>query len=130
MSEVALAFTLKTVSCCVCHVAFAFAKDLYNQRLKDHAWFYCPNGHAQHFQGEAEVDRLKRQLEEQRNRTVEYTKLWEHEQRSKAVYRGKLKALKGRIKNGVCPCCHRSFVQLARHMATKHPNYGPHSVEG
>lgn len=24
---------------------------------------------------------------------------------------------------GVCPCCHRTFKQMARHMKTKHPDY-------
>jgi hypothetical protein len=26
---------------------------------------------------------------------------------------------------GVCPCCNRTFQQLARHMKAKHPGYGP-----
>lgn len=28
-----------------------------------------------------------------------------------------------RIANGVCPCCHRTFQNLARHMAGQHPAY-------
>jgi len=40
---------------------------------------------------------------------------------SKAI-RGELTKLKKRVTNGVCPCCHRSFQNLRRHMATKHPN--------
>jgi hypothetical protein len=31
--------------------------------------------------------------------------------------------LKQRVANGVCPCCHRSFVNLHRHMAGQHPDY-------
>ena len=31
--------------------------------------------------------------------------------------------IKNRIKNGVCPCCNRTFKQLAAHMKNKHPNY-------
>lgn len=37
--------------------------------------------------------------------------------------RGKLKAQTTRVKNGVCPCCNRSFQNLKRHMNTKHPNW-------
>jgi hypothetical protein len=28
-----------------------------------------------------------------------------------------------RVGNGVCPCCTRSFTNLRRHMATKHPGF-------
>jgi hypothetical protein len=34
--------------------------------------------------------------------------------------------LRRRVANGVCPCCHRTFHQLARHMRTKHPEYVAH----
>jgi hypothetical protein len=27
------------------------------------------------------------------------------------------------VANGVCPCCNRTFQNLARHMAGKHPDY-------
>lgn len=29
--------------------------------------------------------------------------------------------IKKRVQGGACPCCNRHFVQLERHMATKHP---------
>lgn len=28
-----------------------------------------------------------------------------------------------RIAAGVCPCCRRSFTDLARHMSSQHPDY-------
>jgi ssDNA-binding Zn-finger/Zn-ribbon topoisomerase 1 len=37
-----------------------------------------------------------------------------------AATRAKLKRTERRVANGVCPHCHRSFVQLERHMRTKH----------
>jgi hypothetical protein len=40
-----------------------------------------------------------------------------------AVYKGKHTQLKKRVANGVCPCCHRSFVALRRHIETKHPEF-------
>lgn len=30
---------------------------------------------------------------------------------------------KKRAATGTCPCCGRSFVQLRRHMAAKHPDH-------
>lgn len=37
--------------------------------------------------------------------------------------RGVVTKTKNRIGKGVCPCCNRTFVELARHIATKHPDY-------
>lgn len=31
--------------------------------------------------------------------------------------------LKNRAAHGVCPCCNRTFQQLARHMSAKHPDF-------
>ena len=33
-----------------------------------------------------------------------------------------LTRLQKRIHAGVCPCCNRTFTNVARHMKTKHPN--------
>src|SRR5690606_15231496 len=35
-----------------------------------------------------------------------------------------------RFANGVCPCCNRSFTNVARHMRTQHPDYDHSRVEG
>jgi len=32
--------------------------------------------------------------------------------------------LKKRIACGVCPCCKRTFTNLARHISGQHPEYG------
>ena len=37
--------------------------------------------------------------------------------------RKELHSVKARVAHGVCPCCNRTFKQLARHMKTKHPDY-------
>lgn len=117
-------------ACPTCGTHFAAESHFKLNRLDDHKAFYCPNGHAQSFVGESEATRLGKQLEREKRlreaaedlarvRAAETEKL----RRSRQQLQGKMKALKGRVKNGVCPCCNRSFVQLARHMATKHPDY-------
>lgn len=122
--------TLETTICCVCGVVVAMPSMLYKARQQDRNFWYCLNGHQQHFVGESEADRLKRELaaEQKRRESAELALSVARKGRDDAeltarMTRGKLKALKQRVKNGVCPCCHRSFVQLARHMATKHPEY-------
>jgi len=46
-------------------------------------------------------------------------------ERSRNAFRGHLSLVKRRVKHGVCPCCNRTFKQLAQHMATKHPGFSP-----
>lgn len=41
-----------------------------------------------------------------------------------AVTKGKLTKTRNRIAKGVCPCCNRSFVNLGKHMAGQHPDFG------
>ena len=44
---------------------------------------------------------------------------------ARAQKAAKTKLIK-RIKNGICPCCNRTFKQLAAHMKNKHPEYVEH----
>lgn len=100
--------------------------------------FFCINGHAQWFAGPSPLERekaaLERQLQFEKNRresaernAEQHSNARVHAERSAASYRGKLTTIKTRVKNGVCPCCKRSFTALARHIATKHPGYAPDS---
>ena len=97
---------------------------------ENHEWWYCYNGHTQHFSHEtkeeklrAELDRAKRKTKEARDRADNERSRADTLKRSRNVYKGKLKATKERIKNGVCPCCNRSFANIRRHMKAKHPGY-------
>jgi hypothetical protein len=37
--------------------------------------------------------------------------------------------IKNRVGHGVCPCCTRSFQNLARHMASEHPTFAAEAAE-
>lgn len=91
--------------------------DANKKRFKD--TFFCPNGHPQVY-GENEADVLRRQLQrqEQRNAMLEDEKR-AADNRAKAAQR-KLKKIEKRVHNGVCTHCNRTFVNLQRHMASKH----------
>ena len=122
--------TFKSTTCYACGVHFAMESNYYNKRLQDHGTFHCPSGHAQHFTGTNDVDRLKAELEAQKQRTIREEaramrnyEAMERQKRSASAYKGKLTRVKNRVKNGVCPCCNRTFVNLARHMGTKHPGF-------
>lgn len=131
--------TLVTEECCKCHILFAIPKALQDNLLE---WrgpngreFFCPNGHAQHYIGETEAQRLKRELDEAKARIerVERQKLYLNQcaDQDQAAIRDLSNQVRGqkaaktkllrRITNGVCPCCQRSFADVQRHMSTKHP---------
>jgi ssDNA-binding Zn-finger/Zn-ribbon topoisomerase 1 len=113
--------TLVLVSeeCCNCGVTFAMAKKFKEQRLRDRQTFYCPAGHGQHYTGETDADKLRRA--EQRNRALKDQ--LDAAEASRAAYKGqatKYRNQVARTENGVCPHCNRSFVDLRRHMGSKH----------
>ena len=79
-------------------------------------WF-CPNGHTQRFVGT--TDAVLRREAEARVQRAEATASHERDQRLAA--QRELRRTRQRAKAGTCPCCNRSFVQLARHIKTKAP---------
>lgn len=115
--------TLVLVTCCNCHVPFGMSIDHYNDRREDHQGFYCPNGHRQHFTGPSEKEQLRRQLKWAEADAVHQRDQREAAERSNRALKGVVTKTKRRVGKGVCPCCTRSFQNLADHMATKHPDY-------
>lgn len=130
--------TFEREDCCNCGVTFFVPSDLQARRKKDAKFFYCPNGHGQHY-SVGEADRLRAQLaeaEKAKQRALK-EKEWAQEsarqdresrlaaERRLTAAKGQQTRLRNRIKNGVCPCCTRHFDNLQRHIATKHPDFKP-----
>jgi hypothetical protein len=109
--------TLSTITCCSCGVVFAMPDRLMNQLRQNGNWFFCPSGHRQHFT-ETEVDRLHRLPEAANRRNTELVDEVSRVQHEK-------KRFERRITAGVCPCCNRTVVNLARHMASNHEGAKP-----
>jgi len=121
--------TLTRITCSQCSVVFAIPSEMVENRRRDGATFYCPNGHGQVYRvtteqklrdklefaekrigwAENEKKRLAQELQSQKFKTMA-------ERSAKA-------RLKKRIANGVCPCCHRSFSNLRNHLAHMHPEF-------
>lgn len=108
--------------CITCGTCFAIPKVMDDQLKESKRAFYCPSGHSQVYR-ESDADRLRRQLATFQAATVEANRLrWVAEEARTKVEK-KLKRTEKRIKNGVCPCCQRSFMDIKRHIATKHPDF-------
>ena len=134
MSGELLAFTnhMETVTCWAhegCGIVFAVPRTLLATMRAHSGTLHCPKGHLLGF-GIGKVAELEQELERERERTQSERKRkeWAKQdaaaaKRSASAYKGKLTAVKNRVGHGVCPCCKRTFQQLARHMKAKHPNF-------
>jgi hypothetical protein len=107
-----------TVVTCWCGIHLAIPSTLYDVAHRDGTSVYCPLGHAFSWS-----DTTKKELERARYRLQATQELLAQEERSHAATRGHLTRQRKRVAAGVCPCCHRTFQQLARHMAAKHPEF-------
>ncbi|MBF9050603.1 hypothetical protein GTA62_14880 [Roseobacter sp. HKCCD9010] len=125
-------------TCCKCKTRFGISDEVYRVALqqREHGSFHCPHGHSQHYvTGETEIEKLRRErdrlkqnnaYEVDRRRAAEADA--EAQKRSAAAYKGAATRMKNRAKAGVCPCCNRTFQNLARHMASQHPDHELNNV--
>jgi hypothetical protein len=107
------------VTHCWCGIALAIPSNLHRvaHDEKGHS-VYCPLGHPFTY-GNSYEERLAAE----RRRHEATRDLLRAEENSHKATRGHLTRQKKRVAAGVCPCCHRTFKQLARHMRSKHPDY-------
>lgn len=121
-----------SVTCCNCGCLFGMAQSLNSWfRADADRWFYCPRGHKQHYSNENN-DLEKLRLERNRLKQGQaqlYDQIRDEqlgreaaERRARAM-KGVATRMKNRVKRGVCPCCNRTFADLARHMAGQHPDF-------
>lgn len=129
---------LEATSCAQCGMVFAFDGSLMRQLRRDHTRFYCPRGHPLHFGSDSDLDDLKKQLkratqaaDQARAEATHQRDQREAAERSLRATRAAHTRTKNRIANGTCPCCKRTFRDLAEHMQNKHPEYAddPTKVE-
>ncbi len=125
VNELSVEVRLVTEICCVCGIPFAMSDAFRAARRLDHALFYCPAGHAQGFFGATTTEKERDEYRESLRIAKEELAVTrrERQQLEDAVLdkTNELKALKKRVSAGVCPHCRRTFQDLARHCASKHP---------
>jgi hypothetical protein len=117
---------MRTAICRTCGVVHAYPEVLWEEKEESGGYIFCPNGHQWGFrEGRKERDAVHRE----RDLLKQQTARLEDELREAAARAAKAEAESKRIMTrtgaGVCPCCNRSFAQLARHMKAKHPDVVP-----
>lgn len=109
---------------------------MYERRQRDQKSFYCPNGHGQSYCESTEQklraqlaqdaktrERLETEIRHANEEVARQRMYAAMSKRSASAMRGEVTKIKNRAAAGVCPCCHRTISQMARHMATKHPDF-------
>jgi predicted RNA-binding Zn-ribbon protein involved in translation (DUF1610 family) len=119
--------TFTVVDCPRCGVLHGITTDFETRRRDDGANVYCPNGHVWVYRGgirerlQAERDQAQRERDEA---TIALLAERRQRQRAENDLLDKVQAeqrMAKRLHAGVCPQCGRTFAQLRRHMAAKHP---------
>jgi hypothetical protein len=108
-----------TVVHCTCGIPYAIPEALYNQAHERGKSIYCPVGHAWHY-----TESTEQKLKREREKTARVQAQLDQAEASLVAQKGvatKLRKKVARAENGVCPHCNRSFVNLQRHVKTKHP---------
>jgi hypothetical protein len=117
--------------CITCGVRHAMPAVLIERDRAKGGYRFCPNGHQQGWSTEAseetkirrERDRLKQDAArlEQERRDAMATANAQRERAEKAEKA--TKRLKKRTSAGTCPCCSRTFSNMAEHMKHQHPEF-------
>lgn len=106
---------------CWCGVHLAIPRNLWRwARGDEHNAVFCPLGHEFVY---GDSDRKKLEAAEARERHLKDQ--LEAAAADAEATRVKLIRDRHRFANGVCPCCNRSFENVARHMRTQHPDFDP-----
>lgn len=118
----------KVVSCYTCGVRFGIEAQLYTRVVTDaEGSIYCPACGNKTCWRESEKDKrikeLNRKLEWEVAEVQRQKSARENVELSLRSTQGVITKMKKRASAGVCPCCNRTFQQLARHMRLRHPNF-------
>ena len=109
---------------CWCGTPFSCPQTLYNEHFAHHRTkIYCPQGHSVTYGEKSEVEQARAELEAERRRTTRLRAEKDQVEASLRAQKGVNTKLRKRVANGVCPCCKRTFKNLARHMEGQHPDY-------
>lgn len=114
---------------CWCGMRHAVPAELCRQQQRAHAngrsevVIYCPLGHSHIPAGEPEVERLRRTIALESEARARVVAERDQADASARAYKGAATRARKRAAAATCPCCKRSFVQLRRHLETKHPDY-------
>lgn len=124
--------------CAQCKCEVWIPNELYSAaKASEKIGFHCAYGHPLVFpKGESEADKLRRERDRLAQRIAQkddeitrQREMREAAERRASAARGQVTKIKNRVGHGVCPCCNRTFGNLASHMMNQHPNFIAEAAE-
>lgn len=120
------------LQCPMCGTHYGLDTNFYEaQKSGRGKGWHCPNGH-QLVVRESDADKWRREAERLKQQlaykddTIQYQKTRaQAAERQVSAAKGQITKLKKRAKGGTCPCCKRTFQNMAEHMKTQHPDFDP-----
>lgn len=127
---------LAELQCGTCGVWHAIPAKMHETFIEEGGFWFCPNGHQRGYregrhEKEAirrERDLLKQKVAQKDDEIKHQRELKEAALRQVAASRGQVTKLRNRTGAGTCPCCNRTFRQMALHMKNKHPTFRAEEV--
>ena len=118
---------MKSVGKCIkCKCEVWLPDELYNaaQHARSKLTFYCGYGHSMVFlEGETDLDRMRRERDVALKQVARAEQERDQMQRAADRAAKEAKRLKKRTAAGSCPCCKRTFANMAEHMKHQHPEF-------
>ncbi len=103
-----------------CDAYFAVPEQVVREWKRTQRKWACPYcGMTRWFVGKTDEQKRIEALQ-RRNERMQQEVIHERERAQRVS--NQYSRMRKRIQNGVCPCCNRTFQNLARHMASEHPD--------
>lgn len=109
------------MECGGCGIPFFVPTRWKNSKVQDHGSFSCPNGCSRIFVAKTDAEKAKEELEQLKTEKEKSEQELQNKWLDALGEKCKLEKQLKRVHKGVCPCCNRSFINLQKHMKTKHP---------
>jgi chromosome segregation ATPase len=113
------------MTCGQCGVTFAMPEEMRDDKERNGGEWYCVNGHGRIYKKTVreKLREAQEALARERARRDQAEASATAQRAAATRARNERDRLKKRAAAGVCPCCNRTFQQLARHMKSKHPDF-------
>lgn len=129
-AQIQVAVTLTEINCGCCGGTYAINERYREKQYQDGGCWTCPYCKVSWgYSNNSENAKLKRELDAERQRKERALAEANSLRASLSAQKAQTTKLRNRAKNGVCPCCTRSFTDLRRHMTTKHPEFQSESKD-
>jgi hypothetical protein len=114
--------------CGTCAVWHTIPEVMYNTFRAEGGFWTCPNGHQRGWdKGTDAIERenVRRERDRLKQDAARLADEVTAQQRRADEAEKKVLQIKRRAAAGVCPCCNRTFLNIQRHMKSKHANVIP-----